>query len=83
MALRSLGASINSRDPSVIARATRKLLQQKPLVKAYTSENYDQLLASGEVLLALQQSRAEDHGGVFCGVFNGHVLDIRFVLQRD
>lgn len=52
MALRSLGASINSRDPAVIAKATRKLLQQKSLVKAYTSENYDQLLASGEVMLA-------------------------------
>ena len=52
MALRSLGASINSRDPAVIEQAKRKLLQQKPLVKAYTSENYDQLLASGEVLLA-------------------------------
>jgi spermidine/putrescine transport system substrate-binding protein len=52
MALRSLGASINSRDPVVIEQAKQKLLQQKPLVKAYTSENYDQLLASGEVLLA-------------------------------
>lgn len=52
MALRSLGASINSRDPAVIEQAKQKLLQQKPLVKAYTSENYDQLLASGEVLLA-------------------------------
>ena len=52
MALRSLGASINSRDPTVIEQAKQKLLQQKPLVKAYTSENYDQLLASGEVLLA-------------------------------
>lgn len=52
MALRSIGASINSRDPAVIEKATRKLLQQKSLVKAYTSENYDQLLASGEVMLA-------------------------------
>lgn len=52
LALRSLGASINSRDPDAIDKAKQKLLQQKPLVKAYTSENYDQLLASGEVLLA-------------------------------
>ncbi len=52
MALRSLGDSINSRDPAAIERAKRKLLRQKPLVRAYTSENYDQLLASGEVMLA-------------------------------
>jgi spermidine/putrescine transport system substrate-binding protein len=52
MALRSLGSSINSRDPALIEQATRKLLHQKSFVKAYTSENYDQLLASGEVSLA-------------------------------
>lgn len=52
LALRSLGASINSRDRAVIERAKQKLLQQKPLVKAYTSENYDHLLATGEVVLA-------------------------------
>lgn len=52
MALRSIGASINSRDPDTIERAKQKLLKQKGLVKAYTSENYDQLLASGEVTLA-------------------------------
>ena len=52
MALRSLGESMNSRNPQAIERAKRKLLEQKPLVKAYTSEHYDQLLVSGEVMLA-------------------------------
>jgi len=52
MALRSIGASMNTRDPATIERAKQKLLEQKPLVKAYTSENYDQLLAAGEVALA-------------------------------
>jgi spermidine/putrescine transport system substrate-binding protein len=52
MALRSIGASMNTRDPATIERAKQKLLEQKPLVKAYTSENYDQLLAAGEVVLA-------------------------------
>ena len=53
MALRSLGESMNSRNPQAIERAKRKLLEQKPLVKAYTSEHYAQLLISGEVMLAL------------------------------
>ncbi|HJU05222.1 MAG TPA: spermidine/putrescine ABC transporter substrate-binding protein, partial [Nitrospiraceae bacterium] len=52
VALRSIGRSLNSTDPQSIDEAKRLLLAQKPLVKAYTSENYTQLLASGEVLLA-------------------------------
>lgn len=51
-ALRAAGHSLNSRDPQAIEEAKRKLLAQKPLVKTYTSENYDQLLVSGEVALA-------------------------------
>lgn len=52
VALRTIGRSINARDPSVIAEAKRKLVSQKDLVKTYTSENYHQLLAYGEVTLA-------------------------------
>lgn len=51
-ALRSMGHSINARDPAVIDQAKQKLVAQKPLVKTYNSENYNQLLASGEVVLA-------------------------------
>ena len=50
--LRSMGESMNSTDPHVIDAAKDQLLRQKPLVKTYTSDHYDQLLASGEVLLA-------------------------------
>jgi spermidine/putrescine-binding protein len=50
--LRSMGQSMNSTDPQVIEAAKERLLQQKPLVKTYTSDHYDQLLASGEVVLA-------------------------------
>lgn len=50
--LRSMGESLNSVDPVVIERAKAKLVRQKPLVKAYTSDSYDQLLASGDVVLA-------------------------------
>lgn len=50
--LRSMGHSMNSSDPQLIEAATARLLEQKPLVKTYTSDHYDQLLASGEVTLA-------------------------------
>ncbi|MGQ0811560.1 MAG: polyamine ABC transporter substrate-binding protein, partial [Nitrospiraceae bacterium] len=50
--LRSMGHSLNSTNPAVIDLAKERLIRQKPLVKTYTSEHYDQLLASGEVVLA-------------------------------
>jgi spermidine/putrescine-binding protein len=52
LALRSLGHSLNSREPRFIQQAKERLIRQKPLVKAYTSEQFDQLLVSGDVVLA-------------------------------
>ena len=52
LALRSLGHSLNSQDPQLIQQAKERLIFQKPLVKAYTSELYDHLLLSGDVVLA-------------------------------
>ncbi|MDE3224167.1 MAG: spermidine/putrescine ABC transporter substrate-binding protein [Nitrospirota bacterium] len=52
VALRTLGHSGNATDPAVIDRAKAKLVRQKDLVKTYTSENYQQLLAYGDVVLA-------------------------------
>lgn len=76
MALRSIGASINSREPALIDRAKRKLLEQKSLVKAYTSENYDQLLASGEVMLAHGWGGAVARAAV-------HRPSIRYVVPKE
>ena len=52
LALRALGYSLNSVDPHEIQQAKNKLILQKGLVKAYTSEQFDQLLVSGETVLA-------------------------------
>lgn len=50
--LRSMGVSMNTKDPALIEAAKARLLAQKPLVKAYASDHYGQLLASGDVALA-------------------------------
>lgn len=50
--LRSMGQSMNTTDPLIIEAAKQKLIAQKPLVKTYASDHYDQLLASGDVILA-------------------------------
>ncbi len=52
MALRAAGESLNTTEPAKLDAAKARLMAQKPLVKTYTSENYDQLLVSGEVALA-------------------------------
>ena len=52
LALRAAGESLNTADPAKLEAAKARLMAQKALVKTYTSENYDQLLVSGEIALA-------------------------------
>lgn len=52
MALRSLGHSLNSQDPLLIEQAKQKLMAQKSLVKSYTSDSFDHLLVTGDIVLA-------------------------------
>ncbi len=52
MALRVAGESLNAVEPAKLQAAKKRLMAQKTFVKTYTSENYDQLLVSGEVALA-------------------------------
>src|SRR5437870_3922660 len=52
MALRAAGEALNATQPAKLEAAKARLMAQKPLIKTYTSENYDQLLVSGEVALA-------------------------------
>ncbi len=51
-ALKLLGYSLNSTDPEQLRQARDLLLRQKPLVRAYDSANFDQLLLSGEAWIA-------------------------------
>ncbi len=76
MALRAGGESLNATDAATIKAAKTRLMAQKALVKTYTSENYDQLLVSGEVVLA--------HG------WNGTIMraaaerpSIKYVVPRE
>ena len=50
-ALKLLGYSVNTVDLAELAAAKQKLLEQKPLVKLYTSEP-DERLISGDVVMA-------------------------------
>lgn len=49
--LKMLGYSLNSTNPEEIEEARNKLLEQKPLVKAYDSENVKHFMVSGEAWL--------------------------------
>lgn len=50
--LKILGYSINTRDEKQIGEAKKMLIQQKPLVKAYTSDTYVDFLKSGDIWLS-------------------------------
>lgn len=52
MALKSLGHSLNTQDSKLIEQAKQKLIDQKPFVKVYSSESFDHLLVTGDVVLA-------------------------------
>lgn len=51
-ALKLLGKSENTTDPDEIRAAAALLLEQKPLVKAYDSGGFDQMLLSGDAWIA-------------------------------
>ncbi len=51
-ALKRLGKSENSTDPSEVQAAAALLAEQKPLVKAYDSGGFDQMLLSGDAWIA-------------------------------
>ena len=52
IALKWKGHSINTTNPKQLEEAKNLLLKQKPLVKTYTSSNFDEILLSGDVWLA-------------------------------
>ena len=50
VALKRLGYSVNTTDPAELAKARDLLIQQKPLIRSYTTET-DDLMQSGQVVL--------------------------------
>lgn len=56
MALKVLGYSMNSKDPAELEEAKQKLIEQKPLVQAYISDEIKDKMIAGEGALALMYS---------------------------
>jgi spermidine/putrescine transport system substrate-binding protein len=51
-ALKRLGYSVNTTNETELEEALQLMIQQKPIVKAYTSDTYIDLLKSGDVWIA-------------------------------
>ncbi len=62
VALKSMGHSLNTTDPAILAQAAEKLKAQKRLVKTYDSGDFANILAAGDVDLA--------HG------YNGQIAEV-------
>ena len=52
VALKWLGYSVNTQNREQLMAARDALLRQKPLVKVYSSTNFEEILAAGDVWLA-------------------------------
>ncbi len=76
MALKYLGYSMNSTKASELEEAKRILIGQKPLVLAYTSDNYKSLLVSGEAWISLAWS------GDASQAFSENP-DIRYIIPKE
>ncbi|MBU7004694.1 MAG: spermidine/putrescine ABC transporter substrate-binding protein [Theionarchaea archaeon] len=75
-AFKILGYSVNDTDPSHLQEAKNLLMEQKPLVFAYTSDTYMDFLASGESWLSQGWS-----GDVYQVAADNE--DIRYVIPKE
>ncbi|HET8645119.1 MAG TPA: spermidine/putrescine ABC transporter substrate-binding protein, partial [Vicinamibacteria bacterium] len=75
-ALKRLGHSLNATAPALLRRAQDLLVAQKPLVRAYNSSNYEDVLLSGDVWLA------QGWNGQFAKVMDQDE-DLTYVVPRE
>jgi len=75
-ALKWKGLGVNTTDPEALARAQRDLIAQRPLVRAYNSSNFEDVLLSGDVWLA------QGWNGQFARAI-AQDADIRYVIPRE
>ncbi len=77
VALRLDGQSGNDRDPAALRRATERLKAQKPLVKAYNSGDFANILESGDVDLA------QGYSGQLAEVVRKNPARFAYVVPRE
>ena len=75
-ALKWKGLSVNTTDPGPLAVAQRSLIAQRPLVRAYNSSNFEDVLLSGDVWLA------QGWNGQFARAI-AQDADIRYVIPKE
>jgi spermidine/putrescine transport system permease protein len=75
-ALKSLGYSLNTTDRARLVQARDLLVRQKPLVRAYNSTNFEDVLLSGDVWLA------QGWNGQFAKAMSQNP-DIVYVIPRE
>jgi len=77
VALRMLGHSINERDPKVLAQAAELLEKQKALVATYDSGDFANVLAAGDVDVAL------GYNGQLAEVAAAHPDRLAYVVPKE
>jgi spermidine/putrescine transport system permease protein len=75
-ALKWKGLSVNTTDPARLLAAQKALIAQRPLVRAYNSSNFEDVLLSGDVWLA------QGWNGQFARAI-AQDADIRYVIPKE
>jgi spermidine/putrescine transport system substrate-binding protein len=77
VALKSMGHSLNERDPKVLAQAAELLEKQKALVATYNSGDFANILAAGDVDLA------HGYNGQIAEVVAAHPDQLAYVIPKE
>lgn len=77
VALKSMGRSLNERDPKVLAQAAELLKKQKALVATYNSGDFANILAAGDVDLA------HGYNGQIAEVVAAHPDQLAYVVPKE
>lgn len=76
-ALKTMGKSVNEKDEAVLKQAGEKLKAQKPIVRTYNSNDFDQTLARGDVVLA------HGYNGQLAKVMAGNAKKFGYVVPKE
>jgi spermidine/putrescine-binding protein len=77
VALKSMGRSLNERDPAVLRQAAEKLRRQKALVATYNSADFANILAAGDVDLA------HGYNGQLAEAVQAHPDRLAYVVPKE
>lgn len=77
VALKMMGKSLNEKDPEALKKAAQMLKDQKSLVKTYNSDDFSNILASGDVNIA------HGYNGQIAKIVNKNPDKFNYIIPKE